>query len=879
MSNITEKTLPGNYAIILDNSEPAKIIKSGTIGIFLTKIKDRKPIGKRHYLFTLKKGDAIFCTPPHFDSFLESEIGIIGLTFKETVLQEITVNQLIDYETELNRLLENWLDHFQKKFKISLESKSSHTKQLQKLPEFYQKLYQQFSNYLHQENIDRAINFQTTQEINSELTTTALAELTSVFQTKTDASQINQIFLLMAAGAVGKAIGITLIAPSSKPDQEITLEDIAIASKVRIRSILLSGEWWLKDQGNFLGFTQENNTPVALIIDKNNGFRYFLYDPKKNRKIIVSEAIANTIISEAYIFYRPLPFDLQKATSVFNFAIKDYNQELINLFIIGFIGTFLGLAIPQATAILINQAIPDSNKFLLLQIGIALLIVSFGKAILNLSQGFISLRIINGVASFLQPTIWDRLLQLSPAFIRKFSNGDLLTRIMVISQIYVTLSGSTQRIILNSIFSLLNLGLMLFYSIKLTIIALIIALIAVIFTWISGSILLKQQRQQEELSGQIQGLTIQLINGVAKLKVAAAEERAFATWAKKYGQYNRINQKIIVIKNILIIFNNSLLLIASILLYWFGFSRLSQANSSLNLGTFLAFNAAFGTFFQGLTSGSEILLELLNLIPLWERVQPILKETIESDTNKVIPSQLLGQVIVSHINFRYRVDSPLILDDISLYANAGEFIAIVGPSGSGKSTLFRLLLGFESPVSGVIYYDGQDLAILDRPALRRQLGVVLQNGKVIQGSIFENITSGTNRSMDDAWEASDLAQFTQEIESMPMGMHTVVSEGGSNLSGGQKQRLMIARSLVFNPKVLLFDEATSALDNHTQAMITDSLEQLEVTRIVIAHRLSTIRNADRIYVMESGKIVQEGGFDQLLNQPGLFAKLAARQLS
>jgi NHLM bacteriocin system ABC transporter ATP-binding protein len=878
MSNSTEKTLPGNSPIILDTSEPAQIIKSGTIGIFLTKIKERKPIGKRYYLFTLKKDDALFCTPPYFDPSLNSEIGVIGITFQETVLEAITINQFIDDQIELDHLLENWLEKFQQKFKITLENKSRYSQQLKQLPEFYQELYQQFSNYLQQEKQNRANNFQTTQEITSQLTTNALAELTSVFQTEdyTYKTTYNNL-LLIAAGAVGKAIGINLVAPPSKSDQEITLAEIAIASRVRIRQIMLSGEWWLKDQGCFLSFTQDN-IPVALILDKTNGFRYLLYDPQTDQKTIVSEAIANSISAEAYIFYRSLPFDIQKARSVFNFAIKDYYQELINLVIVGFLGTFLGLAIPQATAILINQAIPDSNRFLLLQIGIVLLIISFGKTILNLSQGFISLRIINGVASFLQPTIWDRLLQLSPAFIRRFSNGDLLTRIMVISQIYVTLSGSTQRIILNSIFSLLNLSLMLFYSVKLTIFALIISLIAVIFTWICGSILLKQQRQQEELSGQIQGLTIQLINGVAKLKVAAAEERAFATWAKKYGQYNRINQKIIVIKNILIIFNDSLLLVAAILLYWFGFGSLSQPNSQLNLGTFLAFNAAFGIFFQGLTSGSEILLELLNLIPLWERLQPVLKETIESDTNKVIPSQLLGQVIVSHVNFRYRFDSPLILDDISLHANAGEFIAIVGPSGSGKSTLFRLLLGFEIPSSGVIYYDGQDLAILDRPALRRQLGVVLQNGKVIQGSIFENITSGTNRSMDEAWEASDLAQFTQEIELMPMGMHTIVSEGGSNLSGGQKQRLMIARSLVFNPKILLFDEATSALDNHTQGMITASLEQLEVTRIVIAHRLSTVRHADRIYVMESGKIVQEGKFDQLLNQPGLFAKLAARQL-
>ncbi|MBD3558293.1 ATP-binding cassette domain-containing protein, partial [Planktothrix sp. FACHB-1355] len=268
----------------------------------------------------------------------------------------------------------------------------------------------------------------------------------------------------------------------------------------------------------------------------------------------------------------------------------------------------------------------------------------------------------------------------------------------------------------------------------------------------------------------------------------------------------------------------------------------------------------------------------IQIAPLWERAQPILQGKLESDTHKADPGHLQGRVVLDKVVFRYREEGQLILDRVSINAEPGEFVAIVGPSGSGKSTIFRLLLGFETPLSGKIYYDGQDLAQLDLQALRRQLGVVLQNGRLMQGSIFDNITGGALVSMNEVWEAARMAGFAKDIEQMPMGMHTVVSEGGSNLSGGQRQRMAIARSLLLQPRIILLDEATSFLDNNTQQIVTENLEKLNVTRIVIAHRLSTIRNADRIYVMEQGRIVQVGSFEELIQQPGLFARLVARQL-
>ncbi|NEQ82144.1 MAG: ATP-binding cassette domain-containing protein, partial [Moorea sp. SIO2I5] len=305
----------------------------------------------------------------------------------------------------------------------------------------------------------------------------------------------------------------------------------------------------------------------------------------------------------------------------------------------------------------------------------------------------------------------------------------------------------------------------------------------------------------------------------------------------------------------------------------------SQSGQGLSTGTFLAFNTAFGTFITGVTDLSNALINILEIGILWERTQPILEATPELDLSKADPGRLSGQLKLDHVSFRYRKDSPLILDNITIQANPGEFIALVGPSGSGKSTIIRLLLGFETSENGTIYYDGQDLSGLDISAVRRQLGVVLQNGRINSGSIFDNIASGALVTMDEAWEAAKMAGFADDIEAMPMGMHTVISEGGTNLSGGQRQRLLIARALVLKPRLLIFDEATSALDNRTQSIVSQSIDELRVTRIVIAHRLSTIRNADRIYVLEAGRVVQQGTFEELLDKEGLFANLMARQMA
>ena len=558
-------------------------------------------------------------------------------------------------------------------------------------------------------------------------------------------------------------------------------------------------------------------------------------------------------------------------------------KELLVILLTGIAAALLGMLTPQATAILMDNAIPDSDRTLLLQVGVGLLAAAVGTALFQLAQGIAILRVETVSDSSTQAALWDRLLNLPVSFFRQYTIGDLQSRVSSIGQIRRQLGGTTITKLVTALFTFLNLGLLFSYSIKLALVAIVVALIAIAITTVSGLLLLRKTRPLLELQGNIFGQTVQLINGISKLRVAGAEERAFATWSKNYSRQIKLNLSTQHIEDLVTLFNTIMPTITSGVLFWFTIGLLEEAqksgNPALSIGTFLAFNSGFGTFIKGATDLSNTLTNTLQIVPQWKRAQPILETVPEVDSSKADPGQLEGRITVDRVTFRYRDDGPLTLDNVSIHAEPGEYIALVGGSGSGKSTLFRLLLGFETPESGTIYYDGQDLLGLDIEAVRRQLGVVLQNGRIMSASIFENIASGARITLDEAWEAARSSGFADDIAAMPMGMHTVISEGGGNLSGGQRQRLLIARALVLKPKILLFDEATSALDNRTQAIVSESLDELQVTRIAIAHRLTTIRNAHRIYVLQAGQVVQQGSFEELASLEGLFAQLMQRQMA
>ncbi len=728
------------------------------------------------------------------------------------------------------------------------------------------------------------LRFQERERLNTQAIATTLDNLASVLDHHSDVSPASQPLnaeeaLLIATGAVGKALGITTRPPATSEDLRRVrdpLDAIARASRVRIRRITLRDRWWQKDSGALLAYTLDNR-PVALLPISDTD--YEIIDPLGQTRVRCDQKTAATLSPTAYTFYRPLPENL-KPFNLIQFALSGHFKELFTVLLTGIAATLLGMITPQATAILIDRAIPDADRQLIIQIGFGLFATAVGATLFQLTQGFALMRLETFADSSTQAAVWDRLLNLKASFFRQYSIGDLSARVSVITQIRQKISSTILKSLFSSSFSLLNLGLLLYYSLPLACIAVFVALINIAVTVISGVLTLRKVRPLLDQQGKLFGMMVQIINGVAKFRVAGAESRAFAYWGRQYSHQLKLMLSSQQIEDNLAVINNILPALTSAALFGFATTMLqqSQANGgNFSTGTFLAFNAAFGTFISGATSLSNTVVDVLEVLPLWQRAQPILHATPEVDVSHSDPGRLSGRVVIKHVVFRYRADGAITLDDVSLRAEPGEFIALVGPSGSGKSTLFRLLLGFDTPESGTIYYDGQDLAGLDVSAVRRQLGVVLQNSRVMSASVFENISSNALITMDEAWEAARMAGCSDDIAAMPMGMHTVVSEGGTNLSGGQRQRLLIARALALRPRILLFDEATSALDNRTQAVVSESLERLNVTRIVVAHRLSTIRNADRICVLQHGRLVQQGSFEQLAHEEGLFGQLIQRQ--
>jgi ABC-type bacteriocin/lantibiotic exporter with double-glycine peptidase domain len=410
-----------------------------------------------------------------------------------------------------------------------------------------------------------------------------------------------------------------------------------------------------------------------------------------------------------------------------------------------------------------------------------------------------------------------------------------------------------------------------------------IVLIALLATFLAAWAKLRVQRTVMEVEGRLSGLVLQLLAGAAKLRVTGAETRAFAQWAKEFSLQKRLGFQTGRVDAAVEVWNAAFPLLSSATIYfsvmWFAKETAKSGGTPLSAGDFIGFNAAFGIFLSETLQLASAGMQALSVVPLFERARPILEEAPEVDAAKADPGEISGRIQVERVTFRYAADGPAILNDVTVSVEPGEYVAFVGASGSGKSTLLRLMLGLETPEAGSVYYDGKDLATIDVNKLRRRIGVVTQNSAIRAGSIFANIVGSLPLKDEDAWRAARMAGMEDDIKAMPMGMHTVLTQGGGTISGGQKQRLMIARAVVSRPRVLFFDEATSALDNKTQAIVTRSLNELQATRIAIAHRLSTIMGADRIYVMDAGKVVQVGTYEELAAVPGVFADLIKRQVA
>ncbi|MBN1565593.1 MAG: NHLP bacteriocin export ABC transporter permease/ATPase subunit, partial [Anaerolineae bacterium] len=605
-----------------------------------------------------------------------------------------------------------------------------------------------------------------------------------------------------------------------------------------------------------------------------NGRRYDLHDPATGDVLPVDATLANQLRPTAYMLYRPFPDRALGVWDLLVFGLRGARRDVFMVLLVGIVGGVLGILTPIITGVIFDDLIPAGEQNQLVVLGGVLAISAGAVALFQLVRSIGLLRIEGRLDSAIQAAVWDRLLSLSPNFFRQYAAGDLAERALGIARIKQVMSGAVLLAFLAGVFSWFNVVVLFYYDVQLALITIGFVTLATVITGLLSLRLLHFQRQIDHQQGAISGLIAQLIGGIAKLRVAGAESRAYFLWADAFSRQKRLAFQAGTIHNYLDIMVSVIPVLASMVLY----AAMSH-QTTLSTGAFIAFYAAFTLFMSAGLQLAVALVSVVSVVPTYERLTPILRTLPEVDAQKVDPGELTGAIEVNHVSFRYDPDGPLILDDITFNVRSGEFVALVGPSGSGKSTLLRHLLGFEMPDSGAIYYDGHSLREADLRAVRRQIGVVLQHSQVMTGSILDNILGANKLSAEDAWNAARRAGIAADIEAMPMGMQTYISEGGSTFSGGQRQRLLIARALVTHPRIIFFDEATSALDDKSQSLVTESLRQIDATRIVIAHRLSTIRDADRIMVLVRGQLVEMGTYEELMEQRGVFASLAQRQLA
>jgi NHLM bacteriocin system ABC transporter ATP-binding protein len=652
------------------------------------------------------------------------------------------------------------------------------------------------------------------------------------------------------------------------------LAAIARRAKVRIRRIQLSAGWWLQGGQSLLAFRRDG-TPVALIARTGWRSGYDLWGPDCSSPRAVDEAQARQLAPFAYAFQRGMPHEPLDGRRVARFVGAIAWPFLPPILLTGVIAGALGIVAPIATQMLFDSVIPASARNELLQLVIGLAALGLGGIAFELVRGFLLLRMTTLLNADLEGALWDRLLRLPASFFRLYPTGDLLIRAGAVNQMRELLSGAVLNTLLSAIFSVFTFAVLIYYEWRLAFVASAVVLVQLTGITFVNLRILAWRRRSLAVESRQQSLSLQLLQGISKIKIAGAEARGFARWAKVFMERRDLDLRQSQLSVGLGAFTATMNVLSSAILIWMvGFGGVT-----ISIGEYAAFSAAYGQFIGAMLGLAGVLPTIMAVLPLYERAKPLLSAVPESSGSRSLPGDLKGDVEINNVVFRYSPDGPTVLDNVSIRAQAGEFIAIVGSSGSGKSTLVRLLLGFDMPEAGAIFLDHQDLKGLDLEAVRRQMGVVLQAAQPSTGTVLENILGHAALSEQDAWEAARLAGIDQDIALMPMRMQTFIGENGSLLSGGQRQRLMIARAVLRRPRVLVFDEATSALDNRTQEIVADSLSAIKSTRIVIAHRLTTIQKADRIYVLKDGKVVETGKFQDLLCANGVFSSLVRQQIT
>ena len=659
--------------------------------------------------------------------------------------------------------------------------------------------------------------------------------------------------------------------PDNIKDTNEQLEYLMRPYGIMRRTVRLEKGWYRDAVGAMLGVMKESGRVVALIPAGFSGYCYI--DPDSGKKIKINRRNQRLFDSEAIAFYKPFPLKKIGLGSVAKYIAETLSAADFALIALATLAlSLIGMLSPKLNNILFAAVLPSGSVRLLLSIAVFTVSVSVSSLLISATKEMITARINTKMSVSVQAAAMMRIMSLPADFFKGYGSGDLSSRAAHISSLCNMLVSAVLTTGLTSAFSLIYISQIFIYAPVLVAPAIAVILATVAFSLISSFAQMRISKKQMELSAKESGMSYALISGIQKIKLAGAEKRAFARWGNLYAQNAKLTYNPPAFIKLNSVISLAISLIGNIVMY------AAAVKSGVSVADYYAFGTAYGMVSGAFMSLAGMALTVAQIKPILETVQPFFNTVPEISECKEVITRLSGGIELTNVSFRYNENMPLILDNMSLKIRPGQYVAIVGKTGCGKSTLMRLLLGFEKPQKGAVYYDGRDIERIDLKSLRRRIGVVMQNGKLFSGDIYSNIViSAPWLTQSDAWDAAEKAGIAEDIRRMPMGMNTIISEGSGGISGGQRQRLMIARAIAPKPKILMLDEATSALDNLTQKRVSESLDSLKCTRIVIAHRLSTIKQCDRILVLDGGKITEDGTYDELIAQNGVFAELVERQ--
>lgn len=844
--------LKGGKMFLTDQAESAFRVEEGHVLVYIVPYAEGKP-GRRFMLYEAGEGDVIpslVCEHRQLGSW---RFGLVAL--EEAKMQPFIPEDMDGAKTDFAKLIQ-----------VRLFSAD----------EFEEEIVEQYNiNIIKEEGYIYATSLeqQSTYE-------KGLSLILSMFRKKKYKQQTaksgNRVY--DAAAYVCDYMGV-YIAPFEEIKEsnrkKFDIWDIGRLSHFTSREIVLEENWYRRDSGPLIAYTEKGRYPVACI--PTGPSSYIAYDPVTEESRRVDETLANSLEPKADMIYRPFPNEKIRWKDLLFFGLTSaYMRDFVNIGLMALLGTLIGLLLPMINEQLYDKFIPMANSGGLVQICMVILACTIGNLSFTIVKNLATFRSMNAMEYAVQSATYDRLFNLPESFFREYESADLAQRAMGVTTIFQIMADVLVKTLLSGIFSLMYLWRMFQYSGNLAKTSIFMIVLAMVLIGFIGYRQTKYEGRKMEIDGKLSSIMYQFLSGIAKIRIAGVENRALYEYLKPYAESRKIYMKKekmgIVVDSLMAAFQ----VLFSIVLYYI----MIRKNVELSVGGFMAFMTAFGSFSGAMLQMVSSFLDVNAIIPAYKRCKPVLFALPEYEENTVLPGNLTGDIEVSNVTFAYDKEVGSVLSDVSFHIKPGAYIGVVGASGCGKSTLMKILLGFERPQKGKVFYDGKDIDSMDKRELRKKFGVVLQDGDLISGSIYENITiTAPHTTMKRVQQVIKEVGLEDDINDMPMGLHTVLSENSGTISGGQRQRILIARAIVGKPKILFFDEATSALDNVTQSMVCESLARLRTTRMVIAHRLSTVMDCDKILVMDQGRIVEQGTYAELMQKKGLFYQLASRQMA